>query len=267
MPSHFCNEINNFDHPEFFKCGKQNIKYTFQSNDTISPNGINLKTPEKKNIYKNLIQDYLVENGTQLKIEVHFAAPLFASGRESLISTADLVTRMFLIFFDRKFFYHILNIILKANCNSLGTKTRIPIPFQKPTLQPTKELLDLEELDVITGFTVDNQESQALFIEGKSSGLIAKIWNDLMHLDETIVKLHFNTSLLFMDRLYKTFVPIGAILEIRLVFPLQHILKQRLFYLKGNVPLGCWRVKTKKREIKRLRICYVSGYFKVGSAV
>lgn len=201
-----------------------------------------MKIPEKKNIYKNLIQDYLVENGTRLKIEIHFAAPLFASGRGSIISTADLVTRMFVIFFDRNCFYTILNTILQANSNALGMQTRIPIPFQKLTLQPSKENLDLEELDVITGFTLDNQESQALFIEGKSSGLIAKIWNDLMHLDETIVKHHFSTSLFFMDRLYKIFVPLGAILEIRLVLPLQCILKHHLLYLKGNVPLGCWKV-------------------------
>lgn len=232
-PFNFCNEHNNGNQPEllYFDSRKQK-----QIEQLYLINHVNITMPEKFIEYHKLLQDSLIEHEIILNVKVRFQSDALLMGRtESLLNTKYL-QRLFIIFFDRVAFNSIYQLITN-NHNYIITEEYFGV--NKINLSDSDD-----NADVITGFVIDNHKEILFYIEGECIGLIPRLLYILTSFSEAAVKVHFNSKLLFDERIYERFINdrIGGILKIDLVYPLQHILNNAHFYTTGNVPLGCFNV-------------------------
>lgn len=220
---YFCNEHNNNNAPEivFFGCNKQKKIDNLQS-----VNYVNITMPEYKIECENLLQHLLVEHGTTLNVKIKFYTPAILMGRPNLPLTDNVLRRLLIIFFDRVAFNNIYHIVKVHN-------------------QFRHNSSNLDNIDdVLTGFAIDNSDSIIMYVEGICTGIIARLLYILTSFPNASVNLHFNSKLLFDKRLYERFINMhGGILKINLLYPLQRILSNENFYVRGNAPNGCFNVR------------------------
>lgn len=226
----------------------------------FTANDVNLTMPETKIECNHILQQYLLEYETTLTVAIQFLAPTCLKLTPNITYSMDVVQRICLIFFDRSAFETVCNIVIRHN-ESLLFNEEPDFLLEKCLNRFSNDKLIKE--DVLTGFIIDNHESFILYTESKSTTIITELWFISTTFSKDVMTCHYDSKLSFNYRLYKSFMSIGGILKIHLVFPIKHILKKTKFYLTGCVPLGCFNVRIHLINAKHLLLFVFTGAIKI----
>lgn len=239
--SHFYKENNNGNQPEMVIFGAAKHKHVEK---LFSVNHVNTTMPEKMIEYDEILQNRIIEYGTTLKVEIKSQAPIVLKEQTtSALMVPNNYQQIFVIFFDRLAYNNIFEAIHRHN-QKLAEHRKSKLLLMKYYGADDCEKVTNLSSNVLTGFIIDNRDSIMMYVEGTTVGQIPNIWYLLTSYSTEALKVHYNSQLIFEKRLYDRFIPFGGILQIQLVQPIQLLLGNSHFYVKGNVPLGCYVVST-----------------------
>ncbi|XP_043251710.1 uncharacterized protein LOC122396977 [Colletes gigas] len=169
-----------------------------------------------------LTSEILTSFGTCIKIKVRAAYDLRPVHRNVLRHVITL-NRIFLILNDFKLANDILADVFSHNLNLLCT------------LQISNEDNDLQIEDtyknILTGFAIDCRDKFFIFLEGLSRGYLLQIWENVAKLPTEDGYVYYNSSSVFLARLYEDFVPLGGVLKIKLSESLEAQLQKHGLYV------------------------------------
>ncbi|XP_057659206.1 uncharacterized protein LOC130895721 [Diorhabda carinulata] len=243
---------NIWDFREIGQCHAPNLTlytdsdyYTFRYTDTKNVNDINII---KDLVNTNEISEAtFLEFGTTVSIEVYLMAPQ----APSLVyhHVPETYKRLFFIT-DNKVFAEILfNQIFNHNSVFFSNKSE-------------HDEVEMNKLDILTGFVLDNGNSYFFYVEGPSTGFILNLWhmiqescpilNSRLALEQFSItgirltkgRVFFNTDNAFEKRLYPHFIFTGLYVIV-LKIPLQQILAIPNVYCRKKTPRPCLNALSK----------------------
>ncbi|KAF7270393.1 hypothetical protein GWI33_016627 [Rhynchophorus ferrugineus] len=185
-------------------------------------NSLNLAYINKEltRIGGRFVKDWLLmEMSTCLSLEAFLLAPQAAS--LVLHQIPNTFKRLLIIIFDKE--------LIKDSF------TKILIHNKKCSM----------DNNILTGFVIDNGNNAMIYVEGIATGFILNFWNDISNYNSIQAKIFFNTDQAYESRLYEISSSQFGLHVVIMKIPLQHIFKEKMVYIKGNMPLLCSKALTR----------------------
>ncbi|XP_076288029.1 uncharacterized protein LOC143212780 [Lasioglossum baleicum] len=163
--------------------------------------------------------DILTMFGTVLKIKVRSAHDLRMI-HQMVLEHIRSFNRIFLILEDYPLADNILADVFSHNCTLFSN-----IEASEDNNVKVEET----SKDILTGFAIDSCNRYYIFLEGLAKGYLLKVWERVAKLESKSV--FYDSSAVFLVRLYKDFICIGGVLKLKLSEPLEVQLRQHSMYI------------------------------------
>ncbi|XP_078038188.1 uncharacterized protein LOC144470659 [Augochlora pura] len=159
---------------------------------------------------------------TIMKIKVRLAHDL-AMIHHVVLEKVHTLNRIFLILDDYQLADSILSSVFSHNCK-LFSKIHSPNEDTVLTVDETSK-------NILTGFAIDSCGKYYIFLEGLAKGYLLKVWEKLAKIEIKRNCIFYNSSAIFLTRLYEDFMFIGGFLLLKLSEPLEIQLQQHGLYV------------------------------------
>nr|XP_012144136.1 PREDICTED: uncharacterized protein LOC105662913 isoform X2 [Megachile rotundata] len=179
---------------------------------------------EKMNTWENspLTNDILTSFDTLVKIKVRLSYGL-QKMHQKILRCKNILNRIFLILNDVKLVNDILENVSFHNSTLLVTYQYADEDGEDSVVQGLK--------DILTGFVINSCEKFYIFLEGLSNGFLLTIWKMVADLPFENKCVYYNSSYIFLTRLYGDFVSFGGVVRIELSDPLETELRKCNLYI------------------------------------
>ncbi|XP_041081427.1 uncharacterized protein cfap92 [Polyodon spathula] len=202
---------------------------------------------------------HYLESSSQLKVTVEIACPLPQKSEVIKGQMSDCPFGRIICIFDslNSFALKRLNSeICRINAAALQLDSYpehlLESAFYSYKLKPQQR--ESTELDIVTGFHIQDDEIHLFVLEGLKDKAIQSLWENIPRCDSTgerMLKVLYNSDLCFHQRLYASLDL--NLCRVHLHKPLSDIMKQPLVYVRDMVPQACFQALSKLDLICKLK--------------
>lgn len=215
-------------------------KYNFKPpEENFDPKNDAIMNANEINMYRRFCQ-YLITS--TIKVSVRLASMLKIPPKPP-----HLMNRLFIILYDVGLAVEILNVIfnefpLMIDHSRSGTRIKRSISNNY-----NKKVSHVENNK--SGFVIDCVDKILIYIE---SNLLEQVWESVLMTDPAKGRILFDSSLVFLNRLYKDFLPYGGFYFITLREELEVIVSKPKTHIEDSVP---FLAKKALISLHRLNYC------------
>ncbi|XP_062522787.1 uncharacterized protein LOC134197472 isoform X2 [Corticium candelabrum] len=197
---------------------------------------------------------HYLESGSELKLKIKLDHPLISTLATPTITKSVTSTtphcpygRMIYIFpcQEKSLLNDLISKVTSINAAAFGFGD-LPKEVAELALSTYKlsseQKLD-KQLDIITGFQVDDGKNHIFILEGLATRGIQAIWTRIHHPDcNATGTALYSSEMAFSERLYANLDV--DLCQVRLHEPISHIVSQPLLYVRGMIPKLCYDALT-----------------------
>ncbi|XP_058855815.1 uncharacterized protein cfap92 isoform X2 [Acipenser ruthenus] len=201
---------------------------------------------------------HYLDSSSQLKVTVEIACPLPLESEVIKGQMSDCPFGRIICIFDslnssalKKLNSEICRINSAALQLDSYPEHLLEAAFNSYKLKPQQR--ESTELDIVTGFHVQDDEIHLFVLEGLKHKAIQRLWENIPRCDSTgerMLKVLYNSELCFHRRLYASLDL--NLCRVHLHKPLSDIMKQPLLYVRDMVPQACFQALSRLDLICKL---------------
>ncbi|RXM93494.1 hypothetical protein EOD39_19014 [Acipenser ruthenus] len=201
---------------------------------------------------------HYLDSSSQLKVTVEIACPLPLESEVIKGQMSDCPFGRIICIFDslnssalKKLNSEICRINSAALQLDSYPEHLLEAAFNSYKLKPQQR--ESTELDIVTGFHVQDDEIHLFVLEGLKDKAIQRLWENIPRCDSTgerMLKVLYNSELCFHRRLYASLDL--NLCRVHLHKPLSDIMKQPLLYVRDMVPQACFQALSRLDLICKL---------------
>ncbi|KAK6480749.1 hypothetical protein HHUSO_G18530 [Huso huso] len=202
---------------------------------------------------------HYLDSSSQLKVTVEIACPLPLESEVIKGQMSDCPFGCIICIFDslnssalKKLNSEICRINSAALQLDSYPEHLLEAAFNSYKLKPQQR--ESTELDIVTGFHVQDDEIHLFVLEGLKDKAIQRLWENIPRCDSTgerMLKVLYNSDLCFHQRLYASLDL--NLCHVHLHKPLSDIMKQPLLYVRDMVPQACFQALSRLNLICKLK--------------
>ncbi|RXM94505.1 hypothetical protein EOD39_17923 [Acipenser ruthenus] len=202
---------------------------------------------------------HYLDSSSQLKVTVEIVCPLPLESEVIKGQTSDCPFGRIICIFDslnssalKKLNSEICRINSAALQLDSYPEHLLEAAFNSYKLKPQQR--ESTELDIVTGFHVQDDEIHLFVLEGLKDKAIQRLWENIPRCDSTgerMLKVLYNSDLCFHQRLYASLDL--NLCRVHLHKPLSDIMKQPLLYVRDMVPQACFQALSRLDLICKLK--------------
>ncbi|XP_058845584.1 uncharacterized protein LOC131697867 [Acipenser ruthenus] len=202
---------------------------------------------------------HYLDSSSQLKVTVEIVCPLPLESEVIKGQTSDCPFGRIICIFDslnssalKKLNSEICRINSAALQLDSYPEHLLEAAFNSYKMKPQQR--ESTELDIVTGFHVQDDEIHLFVLEGLKDKAIQRLWENIPRCDSTgerMLKVLYNSDLCFHQRLYASLDL--NLCRVHLHKPLSDIMKQPLLYVRDMVPQACFQALSRLDLICKLK--------------
>ncbi|KAF6203959.1 hypothetical protein GE061_002297 [Apolygus lucorum] len=205
------------------------------------------------NIHENENEEHngVIENGlfvanqSQLKVNLRISGLPGTTSVERKELFVNLCKRIIIIFREKTIMVMILKRILKMNAKVMGYKyidvPWMPYWFPRKINSENDGFSALEHPCILSGFTIGFDDLSIMMVEGLNDYTFPEAMKDVFFLPTSYGRVLYDDQLIFTQRLYQDFFPIGGFYITESKTSIDDIMYNRKTYLRGNIPIPAKR--------------------------
>jgi hypothetical protein len=189
-----------------------------------------------------------IESDSELKIKIELAHPLVSPHSKPETSVIDTTTQCpyaRIIYIcpsqDKPFLNRLVSEVTSINAIALGFQDlpRHVTELALSTYKLSSEQQHDKQLDIITGFQVEDEQCHIFILEGLAKQGIQTLWTRILYPESNgTSKALYSSDMAFSERLYASLDV--DLCHVCLHEPLSHIVSQPLVYVQDMIPQLCY---------------------------